>query len=212
MVRKDLLGQKFNWLTVIDWVINGTRGKWLCKCDCGNERFAKSNELTTGHITSCGCQKSDSISKSTTKHKTIHGKSRSKINTTWKHIKSRCLNKNSKDYKNYGGRGIKICDKWLTFEGFYEDMGDIPKNMSIDRIDNNGNYCKENCKWSTKKEQNNNRRNTTFLECFGQKKTMKEWCEIKELSYKLLHRRIVLGWDVKRALETPARPLNRKIK
>jgi hypothetical protein len=211
MIRKDLMGQKFNWLTVIDWIVEGTRGKWLCKCDCGNERLVRSNELTTGHITSCGCQKSNSISKSTIKMKTTHGKSRSKIHTTWKHIKGRCLNEKDGSYKNYGGRGIKICDEWLTFEGFYRDMGDVPNKMSIERKDVNGNYCKDNCTWATVKEQANNKRSSAMLEYYGQIKTMKRWSELKDIPYKVLHARIKLGWDVKRALETPVRILNKRI-
>lgn len=146
-------GDKFNYLTAIKFSYRDRYGAqyWLFKCDCGKEKILRVGCIKRGHTKSCGCL-SD-------KEKTKHGMYGTRIYTSWGKMKDRCLNKNNHAYKNYGGRGIKICPEWLnSFENFYRDMGERPEGKSIDRIDNNGNYEPSNTKWSTPKEQMNNTR------------------------------------------------------
>ena len=124
-----------------------------------------------------------------------------RIYKSWAAMKERCLNSNCKSYKNYGGRGIIICFKWLKFEDFYRDMGDRPKGKSLDRIDNNGNYCKENCKWSTRKEQQNNMRRNHLITFNSKNQTMSQWSEELGIKYGVLKSRInQYNWSIKRAL------------
>jgi hypothetical protein len=115
----------------------------------------------------------------------------------------RCTNPNSEYYADYGGRGITVCEDWLKFENFYRDMGDRPsKDHSIDRSDNNGNYCKDNCRWRTNKEQQNNRGNNRLLEFNGTTKTVAGWSESVGIKYDTLYSRLRLGWSIEEALTT----------
>lgn len=157
-IRKaNLKGQKFGKLLVNNLnPIQGNDGKhrrgWLCKCECGNEKAILEASLKSGKTRSCGCYDLE--------RRRTHGLSYSKIYATWVGMKQRCYNTKCKDFKTYGGRGIIVCERWKeSFVNFYEDMGERPNdNMSIDRIENDGNYEPSNCKWSTSKEQSNNRR------------------------------------------------------
>jgi hypothetical protein len=159
--RIDLIGQSFNRFSVIEEVKKPSHIKkpsryWLCKCACGTEKIVEMYNLTSGHSKSCGCLKNEKCGNSFRSH----GKRWTPEYKSWYGMKDRCNNPKSNPYKDYGGRGIEVCNKWLnSFEKFYEDMGQKPSpRHSIDRIDNEGNYTKGNCKWSTPKEQANNRR------------------------------------------------------
>ena len=155
----DFINQRFGRLVVIEKTDkrSGTNVIWKCKCDCGNEVFVSSSNLRSGHTQSCGCLQKERVSKA----KTTHGMRFTSEYYSWNNMKARCYNPNYKHYKDYGGRGITICDRWRdSFENFLEDMGSKPSNKhSIDRIDVNGNYDPENCKWSTSQEQARNKRN-----------------------------------------------------
>ena len=190
----NLLNQRYGKLIVIKELGRTKSGKaqWLCKCDCGNKKIISSASLRRGTTNSCGCLVIEKATK--------HNMARTSIYNCWCDMKSRCLNKNNKEYKNYGGRGIKVCDSWLKFENFYKDMGVKPNGLTIDRINNNGNYELSNCRWATKKEQGNNKRTNKRLFFNGKEYTLKQWCCFLKLNYYTIHSRFRLGWDVKKAL------------
>ena len=153
----DLTGLKFAKLTVLkrSEKRRSTGTLWDCLCDCGNHTVVDSLKLRTGHTKTCGCGKYFGLGRST------HGMSnKTRTYRTWKEMRNRCRNPNATQYKWYGGRGIKICDRWSNFELFLEDMGERPEGRTLDRIDSDGNYCKANCKWSTAKEQAKTNRGT----------------------------------------------------
>lgn len=204
---KDLTGQRFGRLVVIERAENYVqpsgqkKTQWRCKCDCGNEIITVGYNLTRGLCTSCGCVR---IERLVQMNKT-HGKSNHILFSKWEHMKDRCYNPKDKRYKNYGGRGIKICNEWLnSFESFYEwslENG-YKDGLTIDRIDVNGNYEPNNCRWTTWDVQCNNRTNNVYIEYNGEINTLKQWCDILNIDYKKAHNRIhKLKWDVKRAFE-----------
>ena len=129
-----------------------------------------------------------------------HGMYGTRTYKNWFSMKQRCLNRNDKNYKNYGGRGITICPEWLTFINFYKDMGEKPKDKSIDRINNNSGYCKSNCRWATPKEQMNNTRRNHLIDYRNKIQTMKQWSEELGIKYVTLQTRIRKGWKLERAL------------
>lgn len=157
---KNISGERFGRLVVT--ALNGINKRreavWLCQCDCGEQRLVRGVGLRSGHHRSCGCLHTE-YSKSGDARRS-HGKSNNAEYRAWTHMMTRCYNPNTADYPNYGGRGITVCYKWKTsFLAFLADMGEKPSpKHSIDRINNDGNYEPANCKWSTAKEQANNRR------------------------------------------------------
>jgi hypothetical protein len=139
-------------------------------------------------------------------HSQTHGKSRTKEYRTWSNMMTRCNNENYKDFKNYGGRGISVCERWVKFINFYEDMGGQKRGMTLDRIDCDKNYSLENCKWSTMKEQENNRTNNHRVTFKGETKTLMQWSESLGIKYSTLGMRLLTyGWSVEKALTTKVR-------
>lgn len=145
-------GDKFNYLTAIKFHSKNTAGKqfWFFRCSCGIRKIVCVNNVKNGTTKSCGCLQR--------KIATKHGMANTKTYNNWHGMKTRCYNKNEKNYKYWGGRGIKVCKRWMKFENFLEDMGECPKGKSLDRKNNDKGYCKENCRWATPKQQANNRR------------------------------------------------------
>lgn len=198
--NEDLTGKKFSRLTVIEQLsercVNGAV-KYLCLCECGNKSKVQANKLRSGVTRSCGCLTKDKA--------TTHGMYKSTEHSSWRSMKNRCCNKNHMHYKNYGARGIKICNRWKnSFQNFYDDMGAKPSpKHSIDRIDNNGDYEPENCKWSTEIEQARNRRGTKMYTYKNETKYAREWMDIYEISNNVFYRRVNQGWSFDKIIETP---------
>ena len=203
----DLTGHKFNRLTVIKRVENDKcrNVQWLCKCVCGKEKVIKASHLRSDRTKSCGClqkEKAMQVGKQNIKHGHSCVGKKSRIYEIWQSMIQRCNNPNNKTYKYYGGRGIKVCKKWLKFEGFLQDMGKKPERLTIDRIDNNKGYCKENCRWITMKEQMRNRRTNKFITINGITKCLAEHCEDRKLNYYTVYMRIYrYHWTPEESLE-----------
>ena len=196
-VPLDITGLKFNKLTVIGFykTINGA-SYWNVKCDCGNKKALVRYAITGKRPTkSCGC-----ILMETPPRKT-HGLSKTVEYKTWKKMRGRCFNKLDKRYSYYGKRGIVVCKRWELFENFFKDMGPKPsKTHSIDRIDNNGPYSKENCRWATKTEQAGNKRNNIVVKFNGKTKCLAAWARETGISQSLLKYRLRAKWGVERML------------
>lgn len=193
----QLSGQRFGRLLVTkqDGVIHGNRTAWECLCDCGSITRSSTTKLVNGSKKSCGClevENQESLLK--------HGMYGTRAYRIWQNMKTRCLNKECEFFPLYGGRGITICEKWMSFEGFYEDMGEPPENATIDRLDNDLGYTKENCRWRTMKEQANNRSTNIDVTFGGETKTLKQWAEYFGLKYTTTYWRYKKGWPIDRVL------------
>ena len=181
---------------------NGTIFSYvLCRCDCGKEKVINYNNIKRGLVKSCGCLT-----------KTKNGLSGTRIGKCYHGIMQRCYNKKDINYKNYGGRGIKMCKEWVdNFMSFYNwaKKSGYKDGLTIDRINPNGDYCPENCRWATIKEQQNNRTNNRILEYKGQKRTITAWANFCGLSYRNLHYRLKNGYSIEEAIERPKRKLHK---
>ena len=198
----DRTGITYGRLTVIEKSSErGSSGnvKWFCLCDCGNKCLVSGSSLKSGSTKSCGCLFLD-VAASKGRAKKVHGMTNTKIYSIWSNMRNRCLNPAYKKYHAYGGRGIKISKDWDSFEVFFKDMGLQPEGMTLDRIDVNGDYCKENCRWATQKEQQNNRRDNVILEYESKKYTMQQLCEHLGKNSDKVQQRLKRGDSLDRAL------------
>jgi len=192
-----MINLKFGRLLVIEQAVKAKHSKWKCLCDCGNITVVRQDHLKSGFTKSCGCLCLEIVKAAATKH----GCSNTPAYVTWCNMKQRCYNQNDERYPDYGGRGITICDRWRnSFENFLADMGERTKGEVIDRIDNNGNYEPENCRWMTYKVNNRNKRNTTLIEFNGEIRSISDWAEKLGMNYGVLvYRLVVAKWTVERA-------------
>ncbi len=164
---------------------------WTCLCVCGKKVVVSASALVGGGTRSCGCLYKDSPLHYTGK---THGLSKTRSYRAWTAMRQRCTDSASPGFKNYGGRGIRICPSWESFLRFRSDMGECPPGLSLDRVDNNGDYKPSNCRWATRKQQNENRRNNVFLSVFGRTQTMSCWAKEFSVSPSLLSNRLKRGF------------------
>jgi hypothetical protein len=192
----NLTGKKFGRLTVLKRSEKRNANvSWECLCECGKTIVAFGFDLKRGHTSSCGCLQVDAVTK--------HNLWKSPIYKIWLSMIQRCTNSRASHYKDYGGRGIAVCDRWLnSFECFYEDMNyGYHKGLSIERIDVNGNYTPNNCKWIAKSEQQNNKRNNHLITYNGKTQTLTQWAIELNINSSTLNKRITRsGWSTEDAL------------
>lgn len=198
--RLDMTGRQFGRLTVLKPSEVGNT-HWICKCECGVIKEARGSSLRQGNIKSCGCLSRDLC---TARNRT-HGGKGTRAYVIWQSMKQRCLNPKHENYKDYGGRGIVICERWVSsFENFLDDMGEPPAGMSIDRFpDTDGNYEPANCRWADAFQQARNTRKALKLTYRGATKPLRDWAEQYGFEYQTLTSRIKAGWSVEKAIETP---------
>lgn len=200
----DITGQKFGRLTVIRQKGNTKRGNslWLCRCNCSNEMevIVRGVDLRKDRVRSCGCLQKEVTKQRSTKHGHNSNGQVSLTYHSWTGIIQRCTNINYIEYRYYGGRGITVCKRWRKFENFLEDMGETPKGHQVDRINNDGNYCKSNCRWVTPKQNSRNRRNNHMLTFNGKTLCISAWSEVVNIASTTILMRIRRGWTTTRAL------------
>lgn len=205
---QDLTGQKYNRLTITSFShIKDRNYYWNCKCDCGNEVVINIRSLKTGTTKSCGCWNKETRSI----RGVTHGMKDQRIYHIHENIKQRCTNSNNNRYKDYGGRGIKICEEWLQFETFYAwaQSNEYDNTLTIDRIDNNGNYYPENCRWVTPKEQTKNKRSNVMLTLGDKTQCAMDWSKELNIKYETLIARKRYGWSDDKILTTPVQKYKR---
>jgi len=189
---------------------------WFCRCDCGEFVLVRGTKLKSGQIQSCGCGMREY--QNSPKDWEIHGQAGTpkrkptSLYNTWTLMRSRCCKVRNPDYPSYGGRGVQVCERWLnSFTAFQEDMGPKPgASYTIDRIDVNGNYTPENCRWATRKEQARNRRDNVFVSYEGETLCLTNWSERFGVAARDIKRRLYLGWSIERALREPSRMLPKR--
>lgn len=218
----DLTGQRFGRLIVVERAKNkGTSAMWLCKCDCGNETIVETHRLNSSHTKSCGCLQKEIIRtlgfKNLYKEGQMQNKDYQRIRKILNLMRARCYNIKNNRYKNYGARGIKICDEWSGKEGiknFYKwamENG-YKNNLSIDRIDNNGNYEPNNCRWISNREQANNRTTNNFITYKNETHTIAEWSRILNMNYSKLQTKLARhNWVIEECFFTDKRKKGKKV-
>ncbi|ADY54690.1 hypothetical protein Sgly_0324 [Syntrophobotulus glycolicus DSM 8271] len=199
---KDLTGERFGKLIVLNRALSNSKSgnaRWTCRCDCGSFTTVTGSKLINKHTTSCGCNK-----------RTANGHSTERLFRIWNGMKRRCLNEKSDNYKWYGGRGISICSEWDEYEAFrsWAIKAGYSDALTIDRINPNGNYTPENCKWVDIKAQANNRNNNHILKLNGETYTISQFAEKYRISYWTVVNRLKLGWDLERIIRTPERSVD----
>lgn len=215
--KSNLLNKRFGRLLVIEETNERSSIQtviWKCKCDCGNITYVDTNRLTSGNTKSCGCLSVESYRKpKIIKHGDCNSNSEfHRLYIIWKGMKSRCNNQNGQKYKDYGGRGISVCEEWNEYMNFkdWALSNGYRSNLTIDRIDVNGNYEPNNCRWSDAVTQMNNMRTNTHIEYNGVVHTIAELARKYNLKQNTLIRRLNLGWSVDDALNKPVREVNKK--
>lgn len=201
-VTPTIPGQKFGRLTVLKRAENnpGQQGvRWLCQCECGNVKSIQAGKILNGQTKSCGCFQRERMVNMNRRH----GMFGTRIYRIWTRMMTRCTNQKARNYADYGGRGIRVCERWKKFENFYADMiGTYRDGLSIDRIDPNGDYYPENCRWETATRQQRNRRITKILEFNGRRQSIADWADELAIPLGTLRERLRRGWTTERALTT----------
>lgn len=186
-----MIGTKYNRLTIIEEAPRRRYNQYfLCLCDCGVKKEIKFYDIKTGMTKSCGCLSKDV----TTERNLKHSLSKHSAYHTWNGIVDRCRNPKNAMWRHYGGRGIDVCEEWLDVMSFINDMGEKPKGMQIDRIDNNKGYYKENCRWVVSKENNRNKRTNLFISYNGETKCITDWAEVTGIHKSIIRQRLKYKW------------------
>jgi hypothetical protein len=199
---RNLVGQRFGRLVVV--ARDGSRSSfaaWSCQCDCGKTKTVIGVSLTGGKTTSCGCYAIEACRAVLV----THGMTKTRTWSSWSDMLKRCRNPNATGYENYGGRGITVCARWETFENFIADMGECPPGLTLERENVDRDYEPSNCRWATKAEQQNNKRNTRWVEIDGQRMSLGQACKRRSVSYSLVRDRLKLGWSLEAAISEPKR-------
>lgn len=207
----NLIGQNFSRLTVLEEHRDGKILKWKCLCICGNMTYVVTASLKNGDTRSCGCYQAEQQGERATTHGYTKRLAKNAVTgaripeyMAWCAMKTRCYNKKDKSYAQYGGRGIDVCERWLTsFTSFFEDMGRRPHNHVMDRIDVNKGYYPENCRWVTSQVSGENKRNTIWLEFNNERLTASAWARKLKVPYKRLRTRYYAGWSTQDILFKP---------
>jgi hypothetical protein len=209
----DLTGQRFGHWAVVRRIpvpahVTCPKPYWECACDCGTTAAVSGDNLRSGVSQSCGCQAGNQWT-SRSPEKPVIRVEQNPTHRSWTAMKKRCLDRNAADYHRYGGRGIKVCDRWKhSFENFLADMGERPEGRTLDRIDNEGDYAPANCRWSTNVEQGRNKRNSHRLAWAGETLTIAGWAEKTGLPASLIGGRLRRGWSAEDALTRPVRRID----
>lgn len=203
-MRKDMIGERIGRLVVTEFagLDKYKRCLWKCKCDCGNECVVFGGHLRQGHTTSCGCVQAENRNSLILKN-TTHGESRKRLYNIWYRTIQKCENPSHCKYQYYGARGISVCKEWHDYATFakWARANGYDESLTIDRINNDGNYEPSNCRWANMEVQSNNRRNNVLIAVDGVSHTMSEWSKIYEIPYKLLWSRLNSGWSFERAVK-----------
>lgn len=176
----------------------------ICHCECGQETTQRASGIFTGRIVSCGCVKRQKASARLRRHGAVARGRRPASYGSWRDMRGRCNNPGHRQYKDYGGRGVSVCERWDDYAVFISDMGEPAPGLTIERIDVNGHYEPSNCRWATKKEQALNKRTSVRLQHGGELKTVAEWAAATGLASACIRGRLKLGWPVALALTLPA--------
>lgn len=198
----DRTGRVYGALTVLERGANVPGSKvvrWLCRCTCGKETLVRSGDLNSGATQSCGCEKD----RKTGDRARTHGASKTSTYSVWQNMHTRCYNEAQEAYKNYGARGVTVCERWHSFSNFLADMGYHVEGMSLERRDNDGNYAPGNCYWATRAAQNRNKRVNKWLTAGGETMVQADWAARLGISSATLKERLDRGWGIERACLTP---------
>lgn len=179
--------------------------KALYRCTCGQLKETRVQHVLSGKVVSCGCFRAKQAAESLKQRNTKHAMYGTRPHTVWRGMLTRCGNKNAKSFEAYGGRGITVAPEWQSFDTFYADMGEPPHGKSLDRIDNNRGYSKDNCRWATASEQSLNRRSNVRLTFQGKTQTATEWSKQLGMPRQIIYSRKRLAWTDERTLSAPAR-------
>ena len=218
--RVNLVGQTFGRLTVVERDTSkigiDPNSWWICSCSCGTMKSILGAQLKAGETSSCGCYRKEfakrRVDDGTSTIKRTHGQTKSPEHRSWGSMRQRCLNPQHHAYADYGGRGIKVCQRWDSFENFLVDMGPRPSlNHTLDRIDNNGDYTPENCRWATETQQKLNRRDNRYVTINGETKQLSVWSRESGIPFDVLSKRLNAGWAPEKAIAEPLRVFDRVI-
>lgn len=196
----NLVGDRYGSLSVRARAIltDGRRGVyWHVQCDCGQKTIVRQDHLRSGRTISCGCAAKQNA--------LVHGQTGTRLHNIWRGMLKRCDATSGEAFEKYAGRGISVCDEWRDFVSFadWANVNGYADDLTIERIDNDGNYCPDNCRWATSAEQARNRRNSRYETIGGIRKTLSEWCEVYRIPFSRVQKRLEAGWPLRAALTLP---------